>query len=300
MKKSLLALAAVAALCANAEVVELPISGGWGTSAPTSGSMTINFASQWGEFKLVNEAIDITVYKSATLEYEVLAGEFQFKVEDGIEDEGDYPEIPADETTITVDFSNYTANISVFEIQAKEANSSIYLKSVSLNPKEGDPVAPTYGGPAWGCNSTDVIFTSKWAELGGSGWAVTLEEGETVTYTVELNSGCPADIQFKAIGPEKDEYYLPIEEGATKATYTSEISLTSLTLQYIGENPPSGTLSVKSVSYEIKAATDGISSVAAEGVAPVYYNLQGVQVANPERGIFIQRVGNKATKVILN
>lgn len=44
----------------------------------------------------------------------------------------------------------------------------------------------------------------------------------------------------------------------------------------------------------------GVEGIEAEteGEA-VYYNLQGVKVANPERGIFVKVVGGKATKVIL-
>lgn len=38
---------------------------------------------------------------------------------------------------------------------------------------------------------------------------------------------------------------------------------------------------------------------AAEDVAPVYYNLQGVRVDNPEKGLFIKVQGNKSTKVVL-
>ena len=36
-----------------------------------------------------------------------------------------------------------------------------------------------------------------------------------------------------------------------------------------------------------------------ERVTPEYYNLQGVKVANPERGLYIKRQGNKTTKVVL-
>ena len=44
----------------------------------------------------------------------------------------------------------------------------------------------------------------------------------------------------------------------------------------------------------------GIESIEAEENAPVhYYNLQGVEVANPENGIFIRVSGNKATKVVV-
>ena len=36
-----------------------------------------------------------------------------------------------------------------------------------------------------------------------------------------------------------------------------------------------------------------------ESVAPVYYNLQGVEVANPQNGLFIVKQGNKVSKVAL-
>ena len=42
-----------------------------------------------------------------------------------------------------------------------------------------------------------------------------------------------------------------------------------------------------------------IESVEAENGAVEYYNLQGVKVANPEKGIFIKKQGGKATKVVL-
>lgn len=45
----------------------------------------------------------------------------------------------------------------------------------------------------------------------------------------------------------------------------------------------------------------GINNVAVDNAnAPVqYFNLQGVEVANPENGIYIRRQGNKATKVLV-
>ena len=49
-------------------------------------------------------------------------------------------------------------------------------------------------------------------------------------------------------------------------------------------------------------ASSGIEGVtAADGneAAPVYYNLQGVEVANPTSGLYIERRGNKVSKVIL-
>ncbi len=42
-----------------------------------------------------------------------------------------------------------------------------------------------------------------------------------------------------------------------------------------------------------------IDAPAAENVAPVYYNLQGVQVVNPAHGLYIVKRGNKVTKEII-
>lgn len=54
-----------------------------------------------------------------------------------------------------------------------------------------------------------------------------------------------------------------------------------------------------SISIE-KAGMDGIEDIAEDNTeAPVYYNLQGISVANPSKGIFIKKVGNKVSKVIL-
>ena len=49
------------------------------------------------------------------------------------------------------------------------------------------------------------------------------------------------------------------------------------------------------VNYE-KVATDGISEIEAEDAEAVYYNLQGVEVANPANGVYIVRRGAKVTK----
>lgn len=47
------------------------------------------------------------------------------------------------------------------------------------------------------------------------------------------------------------------------------------------------------------AAVEGIEGEAATDKAPVYYNLQGVRVDNPSKGIFIRKSGSKVEKVAL-
>ena len=52
------------------------------------------------------------------------------------------------------------------------------------------------------------------------------------------------------------------------------------------------------LTYLQDGSTTGVEEIeAAEDVEAVYYNLQGVRVANPENGLYIRVAGNKATKV---
>lgn len=56
--------------------------------------------------------------------------------------------------------------------------------------------------------------------------------------------------------------------------------------------------------YGFIVSEDGVSGIsgidADNGITPVYYNLQGIQVANPNNGIYIVKRGNKVTKEIIN
>lgn len=46
--------------------------------------------------------------------------------------------------------------------------------------------------------------------------------------------------------------------------------------------------------------TSGVGNIDTDENVPVeYYNLQGVKVANPEKGVFIKKQGNKSSKVVL-
>lgn len=60
------------------------------------------------------------------------------------------------------------------------------------------------------------------------------------------------------------------------------------------------TFNAAEMTLSITAGEAGIDSVVAGEDAPaVYYNLQGVKVANPENGIFVVRQGNKVSKVLV-
>jgi hypothetical protein len=58
-------------------------------------------------------------------------------------------------------------------------------------------------------------------------------------------------------------------------------------------------VSLKDMTLVVTKATTGIESIEADKNAPaIYYNLQGVEVANPENGVYIKKQGNKVTKVV--
>lgn len=52
------------------------------------------------------------------------------------------------------------------------------------------------------------------------------------------------------------------------------------------------------ISYE-KSTTSGIDDIAADSADAVFYNLQGVKVANPENGLYIRVAGGQVSKVLV-
>ena len=98
--------------------------------------------------------------------------------------------------------------------------------------------------------------------------------------------------------------------GSSSVTSGSEVSIVKDTTQ----NPtnftvtiPAGETSVtvpvlvdlNAMTLTINGEVTGIEEVGVDAGEAVYYNLQGVKVANPENGIFIKKQAGKTTKVIL-
>ena len=59
-----------------------------------------------------------------------------------------------------------------------------------------------------------------------------------------------------------------------------------------------GNPSLYVISYE-KSTTSGIDDIAADSADAVFYNLQGVKVANPENGFYIRVAGGQVSKVLV-
>ncbi len=59
------------------------------------------------------------------------------------------------------------------------------------------------------------------------------------------------------------------------------------------------TVNLKNMTLVVEASSSSIESIKTDNNAPaIYYNLQGVEVENPENGVYIMKQGNKVTKVV--
>ena len=82
------------------------------------------------------------------------------------------------------------------------------------------------------------------------------------------------------------KFYL-VDEGAEIPKYSAYLDL-------------SGTsINVLSLDFGDDSEVSGIEDVNAEDAEVEYYNLQGVKVENPEKGIYIMKQGGKTSKVVL-
>ncbi|MDY4650363.1 MAG: Ig-like domain-containing protein, partial [Muribaculaceae bacterium] len=68
--------------------------------------------------------------------------------------------------------------------------------------------------------------------------------------------------------------------------------------EYVSTEECAGTWELKDIVVKGKTESGVANIELDETAAPVYYNLQGVRVANPENGLYIVVKGNKSSKVI--
>ena len=124
-----------------------------------------------------------------------------------------------------------------------------------------------------------------------------------------------AGIQDQEIGMVyilSESYFRELTNNPTvnnKATFTREgdkctLNCPAMSLLFTGLSDPEYGLyycsqtAATTLTFTQKADTNGIEDITVDDNAPVeYYNLQGIRVANPSNGVYIQRQGNKATKV---
>ena len=82
------------------------------------------------------------------------------------------------------------------------------------------------------------------------------------------------------------------EDGVALVAEEEELEVSSVTFTVTGTTY----INSITVTYDLSTGVSEIEETTAE--EPVFYNLQGVRVKNPERGIYIRVQGNKTSKVI--
>lgn len=110
-----------------------------------------------------------------------------------------------------------------------------------------------------------------------------------------------ADANWGSINYSAGEEILIEDDGTYTGTWPKINENTTVGEDFEGTISFSLPASAEGLSVRfVKKGAAGIDSVVAEENAPaVYYNLQGVKVANPENGVYVVRQGNKVSKVLV-
>ena len=145
-------------------------------------------------------------------------------------------------------------------------------------------------------NEISISFAKNSASTDCRIWAGTsaydLRTYSTSTFTIAGTNAKILGIEFTGSKVSADTY-LTADSGtfAEKAWSGEAVSVTFTTVK---------TTNIGTITVTYNLDGSGIEGVEVEENAPaVYYNLQGVQVANPEAGIYIKVQGGKASKVLV-
>ena len=121
------------------------------------------------------------------------------------------------------------------------------------------------------------------------------------------------NVEYSPYG-KSDYLPLPVSEIADKYYYPGWGSYYSVPLGDVNKNSSNGwfdvriTLKDETGNFQVQTISPAFKVLSASGVkdinetfdntTPVYYNMQGVRVSSPEKGIYIEKIGNNTRKVI--
>ncbi len=291
----------------------------WNYTAAGTGKLTVNFTSQWGEFKLSSSTVDLTEYTG----YEFVISEVadvqtKFVTSDQSADagEGDYIELSVG--TVSGNFSATSGTLTYFELQGKAAGASITVDEAYLVKADGTKEALVYGGSSWGCSysaeSYAITYTGQYGGVqivneDGSSIAFTHGEGTTYEFMVELEDAVAADVlMFEADASSGGVQWYNVTSKAswwnfnifdTAAEDDGGVSVDIVKVYMKATSAETSaypfTVTPKSIKYNIYTADEevgtGISSVTASESATTsdaIYNLAGQRVSSSAKGLLIK------------
>ena len=154
-------------------------------------------------------------------------------------------------------------------------------------------------------NDLVVEYPTLYMTGGFNGWATPGTEGsvegveENGVYTFSVDLGSAEGVAFKVASANWATEYAGKTDGVVIGTEPVEVQVggKDLIAGLTGEQVLVFNFEDLTMYFE-SDDTDGVSSINNENAPAVYYNLQGVKVNNPEKGIYIVKKGDKTYKVI--
>lgn len=167
-------------------------------------------------------------------------------------------------------------------------------------PEPVDPSGAKYTGVATGSYEQTMDDTKEYPYTLNYSIVYNEDKTLTVTGTFDWTNGEPVGMVPGSVFINNELNDFTMTDGVRTVTTTTTYepgTAASLNFYIPVAN------GVVQVPVEYVVGTDnsntGVSVIEAADAAPVYYNLQGQRVANPERGIYIRVAGGKATKVMM-
>ena len=246
----------LAAVGVKAQVTNLSLANGWGTSitdVTLTGDVEFNYKHSYAVIYVDIEEIDLAEYPSFEIELseDTPIGNLQLYVNT---DAGKGWSGPLSSYTMnnSYDFlSGEGVPTKVTELGLMANNienvGKVEIKSWNMIDKEGNKIPFNYKMPeSWNSDVLTPITNASISFTNGQQWnsaLITGAEGMETPVTITVNSdGFPANLQLKIITTENTEgYYRAIPEGAT--TFSTDIladggTITEISLQLIADVSP--------------------------------------------------------------
>ena len=182
-------------------------------------------------------------------------------------------------TTFSAPFATtMPSNVSVYIVK-KVVSTTTYLSRIYSNN------IPAYTGV--------VLRSSKAGEF-------TITEADEDARLANINGNILIDTADGEVELTNDNAYtFGVNNRNVLAFYSNEAGVTvpQYSAYFVLDGAKSA--SVLTLSFDDDPEVSGIEDVNAEDAEVEYYNLQGVKVENPEKGIYIMKQGGKTSKVVL-
>lgn len=210
----------------------------------------------------------------------------------------------ADNTPVVVEFPLTVAFVSYNNIFCVDAAGD-FIQVYGKNSYQENDIIPA----DW--NATYKLYNGATPELEVTGTLPAATEQGDFTPKAVAAKDLSADlvnnvlvvknVTFAEATPATKDNFDGVSDGVTvtfRNNYTKE-SVAAGTYDVKGlVNVYQGAFSIYVLDYT-KVDDSGVNEIASDNGEAVYFNLQGVKVANPEKGIFVRVQNGKATKVMM-